>query len=214
MELFGALFSPFVRKVAVVAAEKGLAFAMPPFSFADPCEGFLTASPFRKIPAIKDGDYHLCDSTAICAYFDALASEAPIYPAEARARGRAVWFEELADTIMVPTLGPAIFNRFVLPRLRGVAGNGEAALAAIAKFNDVLVYLEGVTPAEGWLAGDYSLGDVAVASVLRTAEYIDAGLDVARFPAIAAWYDRVTARPAWQSVAAMETGQAKAAGLA
>jgi len=214
MELFGALFSPFVRKVAVVAAEKGLAFDMPPFSFADPCEDFLAASPFRKIPAIKDGDYRLCDSTAICAYFDALAPDAPIYPVEARARGRAVWFEELADTIMVPTLGHAIFNRFVLPRFRGVAGDEDAALAAIEKFNEVLSYLEGVTPSDGWLAGEFSLGDVAVASLLRTAEYIGAGLDRARFPAIAAWYDRVTARPAWQSVAAMETGQAKAAGLA
>ncbi|WDF71309.1 glutathione S-transferase family protein [Novosphingobium sp. KACC 22771] len=214
MELFGALFSPFVRKVAVVAAEKGLALDMPPFSFAEPGEDFLAASPFRKIPAIKDGDYLLCDSTAICAYFDALAPEAPIYPAEARARGRAVWFEELADTIMVPALGPAIFNRFVLPQMRGVAGDEEVALAAIRKFNDVLTYLEGVIPAEGWLAGEFSLGDIAVASLLATAEYIDAELDRARFPAIAAWYDRVTARPAWQSVAAMETAHAKAAGLA
>lgn len=214
MELFGALFSPFVRKVAVVAAEKGLALDMPPFSFADPSPDFLAASPFRKIPAIKDGDYLLCDSTAICAYFDALAPEAPIYPVEARGRGRAVWFEELADTIMVPALGPAIFNRFVLPQMRGVAGDEEAALAAIRKFNDVLTYLEGVTPAQGWLAGEFSLGDIAVASLLATAEYIDAGLDRSRFPAIAAWYDRVTARPAWRSVAAMETGQAKAAGLA
>jgi len=213
MKLHGALFSPFVRKVAVMAAEKGIGLDVPPFSFTAPSEDFLAASPFRKIPAISDGDYHLSDSTAICGYFDALAPHPPIYPAKARARGRAVWFEELADTIMVPAIGPAIFNRFVMPRLRGVAGDEAAALAAIAKFADVLTYLEGVTPADGWLAGEFSLGDVAVASVLRTTDYIGAGLDRARFPAVAAWYDRVTARAAWQSVAAQEMAQAQAAGL-
>lgn len=210
MQLYGALFSPFVRKVAVVAAEKGIELDTPAFSFADPCDDFLKASPFRKIPAICDGDYHLSDSTAICAYFDALAPTPPIYPVDARARGRAVWFEELADTIMVPAIGPAIFNRFVLPRLRGVSGDEEAALAAIAKFNDVLTYLESVTPKEGWLAGEFSLGDISVASLLRTIDYIDASLDRERFPLIAAWYDRVTARPAWQKVAVQEAALASA----
>lgn len=203
-KLYGALFSPFVRKVAVVAAEKGIELDTPAFSFADPCEDFLKASPFRKIPAICDGDYHLSDSTAICTYFDALVPNPPIYPVDARARGRAVWFEELADTIMVPTIGPAIFNRFVLPRLRGVLGDEESALAAIAKFNDVLAYLESVTPQQGWLAGEFSLGDISVASLLRTIEYIDASPDRERFPLITAWYDRVTARPAWQKVAVQE----------
>lgn len=212
MELFGALFSPFVRKVAVVAAEKGITLESPPFSFADPSADFLAASPFRKIPAIKDGDYRLSDSTAICAYFDALVPHPPIYPAEARARGRAVWFEELADTIMVPAIGPAIFNRFVLPRLRGVSGDEAAALAAIEKFTDTLTYLESVVPAEGWLAGEFSLGDISVASLLRTVEYIGVSLDRARFPGIAAWYDRVTARPAWQSVAVQEAALAAAMG--
>ena len=105
---------------------------------------------------------------------------------------------------MVPTIGPAIFNRFVLPRLRGVLGDEESALAAIAKFNDVLAYLESVTPQQGWLAGEFSLGDISVASLLRTIEYIDASPDRERFPLITAWYDRVTARPAWQKVAVQE----------
>ena len=208
MELYGAIFSPFVRKVALVAAEKVIAFTMPDFSFADPSVDFLAASPFRKIPALKDGDYHLSDSTAICAYFDALVADPPLFPAEARARGRAVWFEEFADTIMMPTLGPAIFNRFVVPRLRGAAGDEEAALAALEKFVPVLTYLESVAPAQGWLAGEFSLGDIAVASMIRTMDYIDAALDAAQYPAIAVWYARVCARPAWQDIARREAALA------
>lgn len=208
MELYGAIFSPFVRKVALVAAEKGIAFTMPDFSFTDPSADFLASSPFRKIPALKDGDYHLSDSTAICAYFDALVADPPLFPAEARARGRAVWFEEFADTIMMPTLGPAIFNRFVVPRLRGAAGDEEAALAALEKFVPVLTYLESVAPAQGWLAGEFSLGDIAVASMIRTMDYIDAALDAAQYPAIAAWYARVCARPAWQDIARREAALA------
>lgn len=210
MELFGALFSPFVRKVAVVAAEKNIALTLQPTNFFAPSADFLAASPFRKIPAIKDGDFLLPDSTAICAYFDALHPEPPIYPTEARAKARAVWFEEFGDTIMLPTVGPAIFNRFVLPHFRGKPGNEEAALAALEKFAGALDYLESAAPAEGWLAGEYSLGDITVASMLRTLDYIGAALDEARYPATAAWYARVCARPAWQAVAAQEEEAATA----
>jgi len=204
MELFGALFSPFVRKAALVAAEKGIAIDMPPFSFTEPSADFLAASPFRKIPALKDGDFLISDSTAIATYFEALHPEPSLYPTEPRARARAIWFEEYADTILVPTAGPAIFNRFVVPRLFGRPGDEAAALAAMEKLAPVLAYFEGVVPEKGWLLGEFSIGDIAVASVLRTLDYIGESLNAAQYPRIAAWYGRVAARPAWQEVYARE----------
>jgi len=211
MELMGALFSPFVRKAALVLAEKGIAFDNPPFSFAEPSADFLAASPFRKIPALKDGDFLISDSTAIAAYIDALQPEPALYPAEPRARARAVWFEEVADTIMVPKAGPAIYNRFVVPRMFGKAGDEAAAVAAIEAFAPVLDYLEQIVPDSGWLAGDFSIGDIAVGSVLRTLDYIGESLDTQTYPRIAAWYARLKARPAWQAVAEREAATFSAA---
>ena len=48
------------------------------------------------------------------------------------------------------------------------------------------------------------MGDIAVASVIRTMCYVGLEPDAAKHPATAAWFGRVTARPAWQAVAERE----------
>jgi glutathione S-transferase len=69
----------------------------------------------------------------------------------------------------------------------------------------VMDYLESQAPDDGWLAGDgFSIGDIAVASALRSLGYVGLEPDPAKHPRAAAWYDRVKERPSWQSVAARE----------
>ncbi|MDE2596277.1 MAG: glutathione S-transferase family protein [Sphingomonadales bacterium] len=205
MQVFGIPLSPFVRKVHCAAAEKGIAIEMVPANPRDPSPAFLAASPFRKIPALVDGDFQLADSTAIVTYFEAIVPQPALLPAEARQRARAIWFEEFADTVLVPSGAKIVFNRFVAPRIVGRPGNEEAALEGERELPRFLDWLEGEVPDAGWLAGEhFSVGDIAVASVLRTLAYVDWGPDAARYPRTAAWYDRVAARPAWQQVAALE----------
>ncbi len=205
MKLFGFPLSPFVRKVHLVAAEKGVTLEAAPANPRNPSPEFAAASPFRKIPALQDGDYTLADSTAIVTYLDALHPNPPIFPAEPKARGKAIWFEEFADTIASPAGGKAVFNRFVAPKVLGIPGDEAAAEQGVAELGPILAYIEQAAPAEGWLTGsDFSIGDIAVASLLRTLEYVDVRLDPASHPRASAWYARVQARPAWQTVARAE----------
>ena len=52
--VYGSSLSPFVRKVRVVMAEKGLEYTLDPVSpFAPPPE-FLEISPLKRIPAFRD----------------------------------------------------------------------------------------------------------------------------------------------------------------
>ena len=71
MILYGSSLSPFVRKVLAFAAEKGIALDLQPTGFPNPTPEFLEASPFRKMPALRDGDYLLADSSAIVHYLEA-----------------------------------------------------------------------------------------------------------------------------------------------
>src|SRR5574338_1176184 len=64
MILFGSTLSPFVRKVAAYMREKGLDFDLQPTGFPNPTSEFCAASPFKKMPALQDGDYCLADSSA------------------------------------------------------------------------------------------------------------------------------------------------------
>ncbi len=205
IKIHGFPLSPFVRKVHLAAAEKGVEVEMVLGTPGQPSPEFIAASPFGKIPALEDGDFKLADSTAIVTYLDALHPEPSLYPYEARARATAVWFEEFADTILVAAGGKIVFNRFVGPKLMGVAGDEAAAKLGEAEIAKPLAYLESVAPADGWLAGvGFSAGDIAVASVLRTLGYVGMEPDAAKHPRTAAWYARVCARPAWKQVAATE----------
>jgi glutathione S-transferase len=207
MIVFGASLSPFVRKVLIAAAEKGITIENRPANprtSDDP--DFLQASPFRKIPALKDGDYTLSDSTAIIAYMEAKHPSPALYPQEARARGKAIWFEELADTILATANSKIFFNRIVAPRFLNIPCNEvEATEAQTTLLPPMLAYLEGVTPASGYLVGDsFSIADIAVTSMLVNLAHANAPVDTAKYPKLAAYVARMSKRPSVEKFVAGE----------
>ena len=213
MKLYGALISPFVRKVAVAAAEKGMECELMRGGPGSDDPEFLAASPFGKIPAIRDGDFTLADSSAIVAYMEAKQPEPALFPADPQSRGRAVWFDEFADTIFAASGLKIMFNRLVGPKLLKVPYDEALALQGEAELPRILDYLESVVPESGWLVGEFSLADIAVASMLRTMVYVGFGPDAAGYPRTAAWYARVTERPGWQAVAVREDAIAAKLGI-
>ena len=204
MLIYGALLSPYVRKVCLAAHEKGLAYDLRLLSPNSPDPEFRTASPFGKIPAIRDGDYTLADSSAIVTYLDARYPEPALYPADPQLRGKAVWFDEYADTIVGASGLKVLFNRLVGPKLLKLGGDEAIAAQGEAELPPIWDYLESVAPADGWLAGPFSIADLAVASIIQSLSYVAVDPRPETYPAIAAWYARVRARPSWQAVAAEE----------
>src|SRR4029079_8525728 len=91
---------------------------------------YAEASPFKKMPALRDGDYTLADSTAIIHYLEAKYPDPALIPAEARARGKVIWFDEFSDTILTACGAKMFFNRIVAPRFMGRAGDEAGAQAA------------------------------------------------------------------------------------
>jgi glutathione S-transferase len=205
MLIYGAMLSPFVRKVCLAAAEKGISYEMKSAAPGSADPDFVAASPFGKIPAMKDGEFTLSDSSAIVAYMEAKHPAPALLPGEAQARGKAVWFDEYADTILAASGLKVLFNRLVGPKFLKIPGDEAVAAQGEAELPRLYAYLESVAPRDGWLVGDsFTLADIAVASMLRTLEYVAVDPSPASCPAIAAWYGRVRARPAWQEVAAQE----------
>jgi glutathione S-transferase len=200
MILLGASVSPFVRKVLVVAAEKGVKLEnrpINPSTSKDPL--FLAVSPFRKIPALVDGDFMLADSTAIVTYLEALHPQPPVFPAAPRERARAIWFEEMADTILFPAGQKVFHNRVVAPKFLGRPGDLTAAQdAQTALLPPVYAYLESVVPAQGFLVGSaFSIADIAVAGMLVNMTYCNAAPETALYPKLAAFLARMMARPSF-----------------
>ena len=205
MQLYGALLSPFARKAAMVAEEKGIGFELVVTAPHTNDPAFTAASPFGKIPALRDGDFTLCDSSAIVHYLEAKVPSPALLPADPRARGRAIWLEEFADTILGASALKILFNRLVGPKLLKVGGDEAVALQGEAELPALLGWLEGQTPHEGWHLGDaFTLADIALACVFASLTPVGHAPDAARHPRIAAWYGRVCARPAWQRLMELE----------
>lgn len=200
MILYGSTLSPFVRKVMAFAGEKGIEIEMQPTGFPDPSPDFCEASPFRKMPALKDGDYCLSDSSAIVHYLEAKHPEPALIPTEPRARGRTIWFDEFADTILFGCGQKVFFNRVVSPLFLKRPGDEAVAEAALRdEWPPILDYLETVVPDEGgYLVGDsLTLADIAVAGPFANLEHLGIETDVARHPRTAAYVSRVLARPSF-----------------
>ncbi len=197
MILYGAPVSPFVRKVLVVAAIKGIEIELVPVGIGDPNPDFIAASPFKKMPAMKDGDFSISDSSAIVAYLEAKHPENPMIPAEAKDRARVIWFDEFADTILTAAAGPIFFNRIVAPKFLGRDGDLDAAEKAEKEaLPPVMDYLEGVIPASGFLVGDkLSLADIAVASAFVNAAHCSVIPDAAKYPKLTAFLAAIHAQP-------------------
>ena len=212
MKIYGFPLSPFVRKVVVAVKEKGLEAEVVPSNPSQPDEEFAAISPFHKIPAFRDGDFTLADSTAIVTYLDAKYPEPALLPASPEARAKAIWFEEVADTVFIPAGAPIVLNRFLRPRIFGTEGDEAAAIDAEEAVKRPLAYLDGAV-SDGWLAGEFTVGDIAVASVIRTLGYAGWQLDEAAYPRLAAWYGRVQAREGGKQAAEVENAMIAAAGF-
>jgi glutathione S-transferase len=198
MIVYGSSLSPYVRKVLAFAAEKGIEIDLQPVGLGDPNPDFVEASPFRKMPAFRDGDYTLADSSAIIHYLEAKQPDPRLIPADAKLRGKTIWFEEFADTILVTCGGKIFFNRIVAPRFLGRPGDEEAAVQA--ELNDlppILDYLEKVVPGEdGYLVGDtLTLADIAVAGPFANFRHTGTRIDPERYPRALAYVERILARP-------------------
>lgn len=177
MIVYGSSLSPFVRKVLVFAAEKGQAVEVRPLGLGAPDPEFRAASPFGKMPALRDGDFAISDSSAIVHYLEAIKPEPPLIPTEPQARARAIWWDEFADTILFACGVKMFFNRIVGPRFLGRPGDeAVAAKAETEELPPLLDYLDGVVPDSGFLVEDrLTLADIAVANPFVNFRHLKVG---------------------------------------
>ena len=199
MIVYGSPLSPFVRKVRVFAAEKGIEVTEGTTRGAEPDPGFLAASPFRKIPALKHDDFSLADSSAIVAYMEKLQPEPQLIPGEARAHARMIWFEEVADTLLGPATIAVFFNRVLAGRFGREPDLAAADRAEQEQLPPIFAHLESVVPASGFLVEDrFTLADIAVASFFVNLSYAGISPDPKAQSRLAGYLKGILARPSFQ----------------
>lgn len=158
---------------------------------------FLRISPFGLVPAIDDEEYVLADSNAILVYLAGTYASAPNWlPREPRAAAEVQrWLSVAADNIYA---GPCA------ARLVKVFGVDLDHAAAVKKAHALFKVMEAHLQGRDWLATDtVSIADVAGYSYIAHAP--EGGVDLAPYPTIRAWLQRIEALPRFVGMARSPT---------
>jgi len=198
--VFGANASPFVRKLRVFLAEKGIPYDLDPVIPINVSPEYRKISPLGKIPAFRDGDVTLADSSVICAYVERIHPEPALYPKDPVEYARALWFEEYGDGGIAPIVGKIFFPKIIAP----IFFNQKPDEAAVQKVVDeelppLFDYLEGQIGGKDFLvASRFTIGDIGVATGFVNLRHCGIRPDATRWPNLSRYLAAVHARPSFK----------------
>jgi glutathione S-transferase len=193
MKLLYSPFSPFARKVRVVAHEAGLQdrIEVVPTSTEDPASGLATRNPLNKIPVLETEFGPLYDSPVICEYLDTLHDGAKLVPAAGADRWRALRWEALADGLM----DAALLIRYEIT-LRPAEKQHEPWIER--QKTKIRKSLDQMEADAAELDGPLTIGVIAAASALGYLDlrFADWGWRETH-PRLAAWHEGFAQRPSY-----------------
>jgi glutathione S-transferase len=204
MKLFGSTNKRSFNtlKIRAALAEAGAAYEFVPVDLLkgeNKTAEFLTLNPHGKIPVLVDEAFVLAESDAILWYVGERYPAARLLPAgegPAAVEGRARVLQWCAFA------SSALYAAYVEWWSMGHGTDpakriAPIADAAVAKVDRALAVMEVVLDGRDHLAGDLSLADFSNAAVLQSLRKRLPDDPMARTDRVRAWYQRVTARPAW-----------------
>jgi glutathione S-transferase len=193
------------RKVRIVLLEKGLEFERITIDLSKREQknpDYLKIHPFGQVPALDDEGFILYDSTIINEYLEDEYPHPHLLPThsdgrpDSEGRARARLMEDLRDSHFNPACGQ--LNR----ELRKPEGERDqnAIEQARAKITDCFDRIEKELEGREYLAGPFSLADIAFIPNIDTLDRIQVQIDP-KYKNILAWIARLKTRPSFAASA-------------
>ena len=196
IKLYDFLSCPYGQKVRIVLAEKALTYD---FVNVDLTQhenrkpDFVRLNPFARVPVLVDDDTTVYDSTIINEYLEDEYPEPPVLPpvGSSAMRSRARAFEDFADTSFTPPVGQLI-SEVAKPE-------GDRDQSRIQRFHQIieraLDYLNHELQGNNFLAGEFSVADIAFAPRMLVLGEIGIDVSANNRGNIDAWLKRMVERP-------------------
>jgi glutathione S-transferase len=187
--------TPNGYKVSITLEELDLPYELRVLSLAEGVQKqpwFLEINPNGRIPAIVDrgnGDFPVFESGAIMLYLAEQAGR--LIPSDEKGRSRVVQWLMFQMGGLGPMMGQAnVFARYFPEQIPSVIDR------YLRESRRLLEVLDGRLANEQWLAGDYSIADIANFCWARA--YSWPGIDITGLDQLQRWMDAIAARPAVQ----------------
>jgi glutathione S-transferase len=110
LELFSTPLCPFAHRVRLVLAAKELPYRLTEIDLRNKPQGFLKVSLHGKVPALRHGDRHICDSAIINEYLDETFPERPLLPRDPAGRAQARFWIEFANSRLFATTASLLYG--------------------------------------------------------------------------------------------------------
>jgi len=201
MIVYGSSIAPAARKVLAFINEKGLVAEHRPVAPHDGLPAFKAASPLGQIPAFSDGGFSLSDSAAICHYLERRYPAPPLFPTDAEAYGRMVWFDQFADNFLGIAECKVVTNLVVKPMRHEETDLHVVQSAVNDELPPLFNYLESQITGPFLVGEALSLADLAVASPFASLKLAGYTLEQARWPRLLAYVEKILGRNSMMMIA-------------
>ena len=187
--------TPNGHKVSIALEELGLPYSLRVLELSaneqkEPW--FLAINPNGRIPAIVDhdeGDFAVFESGAILIYLAEKSGR--LMPQDAKGRSRVLQWLMFQMGGIGPMMGQAnVFYRYFPEKIQPAIDRYQGEVRRLFRV------LDGHLAKHEYLAGDYSIADIANWAWVRTHNW--SGVAIDDLPNLARWRDRIRARPAVQ----------------
>lgn len=187
--------TPNGHKASVALEELGLPYTVHPINLASNEQKqpwFLAINPNGRIPAIIDrdaDDFAVFESGAILIYLAEKTGR--LMPSDAKGRSRVIQWLMFQMGGVGPMMGQAnVFFRYFPEKIQPAIDRYQNESRRLFEVLDTQL------AREEWLAGDYSIADIANWCWVRTHRW--SGASVEGLPHLQRWLDTMKARPACQ----------------
>lgn len=195
--IYGPSLSTYVRTARLACAEKSITHTLEPYPPGSPEQAKL--HPFKKVPAMRHGDFVLFESGAIGRYVDRAFPGPALQPKDVKELARMdQWMSAVSDYCYQAMIREIVIQRVLVP-MRGGKPDEAMIQAAWPKAEYQLGVLDASLTKSPYLAGNaLSLADLTLLPILFYLKLQpEGGPLVAKHKAVSAWYERMAARPSF-----------------
>jgi stringent starvation protein A len=183
LTLYDAPRCPYCARVRIVLAEKGVAHDTVEVDLDDRPAWLYEKNPLGKVPVLETEDFALPESLVIMEFLEERYPEPALLPADPASRA---------------------FERLAMARFENALGNAYYAFrrGEVERLPECLAHVDGQLARS---QHPFSLTDVAyVPWILRLRDLF--GVDLAPYPEIGAWVERLSERPSVAAETALLAG--------
>lgn len=196
----------YVRDIRVRWAleEAGLPYRVESVPFRDRNAEHFTHQPFGQVPWLTDGDISVFESGAILLHLGERSDA--LMPVDPRGRAEVIeWVFAGLNSVEMPSVPWSLF------KFSGDDADTPGRQHLDAFLNARLQHMNTVLAGREWLAGAFSVADIAMSDVLRLVDRFEG---LAAYPACRAYVARATARPSFVKAHADQIAHFAAADIA